>query len=1637
MSLLMNHISATVRNAGRVLVVVGVLVSTLLTNTSTVSASLGEARLDSPRAQDSTKISAGLNHTCAVLTDGTLWCWGSNSEGQLGTGNTTSQTSPIRVGTASNWRAVSAGNNSSTCAVNTLNEVFCWGFNFNGQTGVAATTSRVTSPTKVTALGTTVQSVSVGSHNVCVVNTSGSILCWGSNQYGQLGNGVAIGSGTHTPTAVANLSGTFSVVATGTDGVCALSTAKAAYCWGTDLFGQRGDGAGQTSNTANPSAVVVNAGDNVAGLIAGYQSNCIIIEHNSATRCWGQNTDNYLSTTVGNLESPVTVGTVAAFSGKPTRAFSVGADFACMLVQSNGSIACNGKNDRNQVTNAPTGINHLVATTGFSHACAVRLDQRLVCWGNNSDGRVGNGAIEASANASVVTFGTNATQTVGAEPVMPSAPNSITVEGRYQALNVSWTAPTSSGTSLVTSYEYRLSSNGGTSYGSWVSVVGALSIRVTGLTTATSYLVQVRALSVEGAGAIGTASSAVATLTPCDPKVNCALGSIGPGGGLIVYDAGLPTSSNRFIEAAPYAWKGSAADPVNNWQTATIETANYQGGWAGWVLPTSTELVEISNNYNANKTLLAEWPIDDPDAYWSSTEFDNDYDYAYAGTQKTDKTFYKSYRPVRYHSGPSRLAAPVVTATASNLSISVSWTAPSTTNNGAITDYETRLSSNGGTSWGAWTSRGLTTSAQITGLSSGVSYRVEVRAINSWGGGLEGQSAVLTMTSGITPAIQTVTGIVNTAITATTAFTATNFGGTITYAVTTGSLPAGLSLASSTGVISGTPTASSSATVTITATGSSSGSATSTVTFAITTAPPGMVEGVWAVDGLNAVVLEWYSPTTGEAATSYEYAISTNGGQSFSAFQAVPTPLSIPTATTQMRLATSVSTGLTRGTETIFQVRALNGTTPGPVFPDPSGPYWDAWSPRATAKISDPCNPLLDCELGSVGPGGGIIVFDNGTNAAWGRYLESAPAFWNGTAGDPTASFGCAGTKVTAAAGTSQQAIGTGASNTAAIIAACSTAGIAARLADAYSATVLTETVSDWHLPSSSELDKMHLYRQRLGGWKYLSAWNSDSFYASSTDFSNDYFYGIGGTRDKYFSPLVRPVRYVMGPNSPSAPGLIATVRDGQIDLAWSAPTNDGGSAVSEYHYRYSSDGGTTWSSWTSLGLNASHSEISLVNGDDYVFEVRATNRGGAGTISSTGVMVPGTPTVSHTVGSTLTMTPLFTIENLDAGVTYSVTDGTLPAGLTLDPSTGVISGTPTSDGNISVTVTATLGTVSASVTVQFLISPAPVPETAPSEDPTVSPTTPDTTEPTYFVPTPTPTPDSDTGSGSVLPTQDNSSVTNPQSQTDIATSSPSTESALVTPTMQEILTAPEGGSKILLGGVLINVDVVQVSTDLRAVPEAERTAGQISELRDVAKIIVNQIQSLLGDNQRSPISMRETARGAVIVGLLVDPVTGKKIDVPVEHVVLIRGGGLVLMVAGRKGSEPARVGADGVLEISQGGSVSVLAYGLTPGVTGEVVVMSTPRRIKEFKVASNGGIAAHADLPSDLGIGNHTVVVTIGDEAASLGFRIIEETNKSVLPRSGSNSTNLVLLALTLLLMGAILMNKKRRSLHPITQLT
>lgn len=160
----------------------------------------------------------------------------------------------------------------------------------------------------------------------------------------------------------------------------------------------------------------------------------------------------------------------------------------------------------------------------------------------------------------------------------------------------------------------------------------------------------------------------------------------------------------------------------------------------------------------------------------------------------------------------------------------------------------------------------------------------------------------------------------------------------------------------------------------------------------------------------------------------------------------------------------------------------------------------------------------------------------------------------------------------------------------------------------------------------------------------------------------------------------------------------------------------------------------------------------------------------------------------------------------------------------------------------------------------------------------------------------------------------------------------------------------------------------------------------------------------------------------------------GKPMAVPVEDVLLVVNDKLALMVGGADGkNNPANIASDGVIEFGRGGYVAVLAYGLTPGKTGEVVIMSTPKLLKSLKVADDGKLAAQAQVPKDLAPGAHTVVVTVGDQAASLGFRVLSSKTATgnstrTLPATGSDTSMLPLVALVLAVGGVAVLPATRR---------
>lgn len=335
-------------------------------------------------------ITAGDRHTCALLIAGGVKCWGENTSGELGDGTTIDRNSPVDVaGLSADAVAVEAGG-GYTCALVRDGSVRCWGWNANGQLGNgSAVNSR--EPAEVAGLAGPAQSVSAGDQHTCALLRAGGVECWGANDRGQLGDGTRIPSA--KPVPVKSLLGDITAVSAGGSHTCALSSGGGALCWGGDQSGQLGDG--QYANRSVPAGVT-GLTSGVAALSAGFGDTCARME-TGGIQCWGWNMEGQLGD--GSAQVRRTPAAVIGFSAD-AQSVSIGWSGACALALG-GRVWCWG--DPGLSGSSGGGIapprsaagldgKYLAVTVGGSHACALNRAGGVKCWGANDRGQLGNGA---------------------------------------------------------------------------------------------------------------------------------------------------------------------------------------------------------------------------------------------------------------------------------------------------------------------------------------------------------------------------------------------------------------------------------------------------------------------------------------------------------------------------------------------------------------------------------------------------------------------------------------------------------------------------------------------------------------------------------------------------------------------------------------------------------------------------------------------------------------------------------------------------------------------------------------------------------------------------------------------------------------------------------------------------------------------------------------------------------------------------------------------------------------------------------------------------------------------------------------------------------------------------------------------
>lgn len=243
------------------------------------------------------RIAAGLDHTCALTRDGSAYCWGGNADGELGAGPGAGGDELRRVDggpfleLAAGWR--------HTCGLASNGRAYCWGAGGDGQLGHGESAGAAT-PRPV-AGGYAFQSITAGNAHTCGLVTDGTVACWGDNQTGQLGTGTP-GPGAPAP-ALVNSEERFVDVAAGGVHTCAVTRGGSALCWGRNNFGQLGDGT--TSDRAAPVSVV---GSYRFSQLSALGSHTCGRNPAGELYCWGYNVEGQLGDgTRQNRSEPVRV----------------------------------------------------------------------------------------------------------------------------------------------------------------------------------------------------------------------------------------------------------------------------------------------------------------------------------------------------------------------------------------------------------------------------------------------------------------------------------------------------------------------------------------------------------------------------------------------------------------------------------------------------------------------------------------------------------------------------------------------------------------------------------------------------------------------------------------------------------------------------------------------------------------------------------------------------------------------------------------------------------------------------------------------------------------------------------------------------------------------------------------------------------------------------------------------------------------------------------------------------------------------------------------------------------------------------------------------------------------------------------
>jgi alpha-tubulin suppressor-like RCC1 family protein len=346
-----------------------------------------------------TQVASGEYHTCALHTDGNVRCWGSNNFGQLGYGDTTQRNSPgPDINFGGNYAvAIGAGNNH-TCAVMNTGSVKCWGWNTFGQLGYGDTVQRNTPGPDINFGTVGATKVAAGRYHTCITTTTSTARCWGTGSNGQLGYGNF--SSLFTPGGDINFGGIqISMIDAGEFYTCAMLVTGGARCWGQNSTGQLGYG--NTTQRNSPGPDINFNGALVTSISTGFRHTCAVLNTQTA-RCWGENITGKLG--YGDTTQRLSPGPDINFNGTLVNKIFAGYIHTCAILVTGGT-RCWGSSTSGMLgygdgiaRRAPAntdinlgGVSAIEMQLGYYSTSTLTATGNVKSWGENNSGQLGYG----------------------------------------------------------------------------------------------------------------------------------------------------------------------------------------------------------------------------------------------------------------------------------------------------------------------------------------------------------------------------------------------------------------------------------------------------------------------------------------------------------------------------------------------------------------------------------------------------------------------------------------------------------------------------------------------------------------------------------------------------------------------------------------------------------------------------------------------------------------------------------------------------------------------------------------------------------------------------------------------------------------------------------------------------------------------------------------------------------------------------------------------------------------------------------------------------------------------------------------------------------------------------------------------